>query len=153
MSRRLRAPVIVGTPKTRSLEHFKRNPDRLPLGVRVRIWSAEHGAYWRPGGMGYTIHREAAGTWVSQDALAELRHCDPDKRIWFVFVTPGDLGDEARHERHYHEDMGPVLWWKFPICEPPWCGMPGDSDWPGYHTHFTALPPMPHKPKRGSAAA
>jgi hypothetical protein len=26
----------------------------------------------------------------------------------------------------YHEDMGPVLWWKFPIEEPPYVGTPND---------------------------
>lgn len=67
----------------------------------------------------------------------------------------------------YHEDMGPVLWWKFPIDESPYVGGPNDlghtvesemilrrhgkreikkqiraqvGGWPGYHTHFTALP-------------
>jgi hypothetical protein len=45
-----------------------------------------------------------------------------------------------RPEGDYHEDMGPVLWWIWPICEPPYCGQPGDSDWPDYHTHFSPLP-------------
>jgi hypothetical protein len=26
----------------------------------------------------------------------------------------------------YHEDMGPVLWWKFPVEEPPYVGSPND---------------------------
>lgn len=26
----------------------------------------------------------------------------------------------------YHEDMGTVLWWKFPIEEPPYVGSPND---------------------------
>lgn len=47
---------------------------------------------------------------------------------------------------HYHEDMGPVLWHRFPIEEPPWVGSPLCSDWPGYHTHFQALPPLPADP-------
>jgi hypothetical protein len=46
----------------------------------------------------------------------------------------------------YHEDLGAVLWWQFPVDEPPWCGSPNDSDWPGYHTHFTPLPPVPSLP-------
>jgi len=46
----------------------------------------------------------------------------------------------------YHEDLGAVLWWRFPVDEPPWCGSPNDSDWPGYHTHFTPLPPVPSLP-------
>lgn len=39
----------------------------------------------------------------------------------------------------YHEDYGNVLWWVLPVCEPPYCGTPNDSDWPGYHTHWTTL--------------
>lgn len=49
--------------------------------------------------------------------------------------------------------MGDVLWWRFPIDEAPYVGSPIASDWPGYHTHFTPLPPMPRKPKRGSVNA
>jgi hypothetical protein len=49
----------------------------------------------------------------------------------------------ARPDNEYHEDMGAVLWWCFPIDEPPYCGSPLDSYWPGYHTHFTQLGPMP----------
>jgi hypothetical protein len=40
----------------------------------------------------------------------------------------------------WHEGIGPVLWWFFPVEEAPWCGGPQDSDWPGYHTHWTPLP-------------
>ena len=65
------------------------------------------------------------------------------------------------------EDDGPVLWWKFPIAEPPYVGTPLDSGfpvemtirdsvrtytytqhfgaWPGYHTHWTPIP-MPPSP-------
>lgn len=73
----------------------------------------------------------------------------------------------------YHEDMGPVLWWRFPIEEPPYCGTPNDigmtinietritlpdgsmqpssvrnfdvGGWPGSHTHFTPIP-IPRTP-------
>lgn len=73
----------------------------------------------------------------------------------------------ARPISEYHEDMGPVLWWKFPIDEPPYCGGPNDcghtvemrhyengkvktvrtnvGGWPGYHTHFTLID-VPEKP-------
>ncbi|APB77406.1 hypothetical protein PPYC2_21730 [Paenibacillus polymyxa] len=37
------------------------------------------------------------------------------------------------------EDYGDVLWWKFPIVEPPYCGTPLDADWPDYHTHWTPI--------------
>lgn len=73
---------------------------------------------------------------------------------------------KARPIDEYHEDMGDVLWWKFPVVEPPYCGNPNDlgytvetevvmrrhgqppvtkvireqvGGWPGYHTHFTTF--------------
>jgi hypothetical protein len=68
----------------------------------------------------------------------------------------------------YREDMGDVLWWKFPIDEPPYVGSPLDlgetieieirdlthtstlrrtvGGWPGHHTHFTPIP-IPDEPK------
>jgi hypothetical protein len=73
---------------------------------------------------------------------------------------------KARPIEEYHEDMGDVLWWKFPIEEPPYCGSPNDlgytvesemvmrrygqkeitkliresvGGWPGYHTHWTPI--------------
>jgi hypothetical protein len=45
----------------------------------------------------------------------------------------------ARPLDEWHEDLGPVLWWKFPIEEAPYAGDPLCSDWPGYHTHWTPL--------------
>ncbi len=47
----------------------------------------------------------------------------------------------------WDEDHGPVTWWAFPVCEPSWIGKPDDSDWPGYHTHWTPHPPIPQEPK------
>lgn len=44
-----------------------------------------------------------------------------------------------RPESEWHEDVGPVLWWRFPVSEPPYAGTPLDSDWPGYHTHWTPI--------------
>ena len=40
---------------------------------------------------------------------------------------------------NYHDDDGCVLWWKLPIDEPPYVGTPLDTDWPGYHTHWTPI--------------
>lgn len=45
----------------------------------------------------------------------------------------------ARPLDEWHEDFGPVLWWKFPIEEPPYVGSPLDADWPDYHTHWTPI--------------
>jgi len=46
----------------------------------------------------------------------------------------------------WHEDMGDQLWWCFVDRgdgprpeEAPYSGSPLDSDWPGYHTHFSPL--------------
>ena len=50
----------------------------------------------------------------------------------------------------WHEDVGPVLWWSFPIEEPPYAGSPLDSDWPGYHTHWSPIP-IPEPPARTAA--
>ena len=46
----------------------------------------------------------------------------------------------------WHEDYGDVLWWKFPIEEPPYVGSPLDERWPGYHTHWTPIV-VPYSPK------
>ena len=49
---------------------------------------------------------------------------------------------------NYHEDLGSVLWWHLPICEPPavarfveeidGCFDGGYPD--GWHTHFSQIP-------------
>ncbi len=50
----------------------------------------------------------------------------------------------------YHEDSGPVVWWTWQdgmwLGEPAWVGTPNDSDWPGYHTHWTFHPEFPTPP-------
>jgi hypothetical protein len=76
----------------------------------------------------------------------------------------------ARPYEEWHEDDGPVLWWKFPVTEAPYVGTPLDlgfgvrvrldtvleapldtevnvGGWPGYHTHWTPLPPIPDDPE------
>ena len=45
----------------------------------------------------------------------------------------------AQLSEKWHEDIGPVLWWDFPVEEPPYCGTPLDDDFPKYKTHFTEL--------------
>ncbi|TDB27360.1 hypothetical protein ATCM_06640 [Stenotrophomonas sp. ATCM1_4] len=56
---------------------------------------------------------------------------------------------EARPLDECHEDHGPGVWWAWDsersawMGEPAWIGAPGDSDWPGYHTHWTPHPAMP----------
>ena len=47
---------------------------------------------------------------------------------------------EAIPAEKWNEDFGDVLWWEFPVCEPPYVGSPLDAEWPGYHTHWTSIP-------------
>lgn len=73
-----------------------------------------------------------------------------------LLASAPDLRDELKRltapvpRSEYHDDDGPVLWWRFPIVEPPYCGRPDDSDWPESddYTHWTPIP-IPESP--GSA--
>jgi hypothetical protein len=56
--------------------------------------------------------------------------------------------ERARPLEEWGEDYGDVLWWKFPIEEPPYVGSPLDEKWTGYHTHCTQIP-IPDAPKDG----
>lgn len=81
-----------------------------------------------------------------------------DKERRTIVAVPS----KARLLREWHEDDGPVLWWSFPVREPPYIGTPIDcprvfqivvagklcgefthGGWPGYHTHWTPLPEPP----------
>lgn len=82
------------------------------------------------------------------------------------------MANEARPLSEWHEDIGDVLWWRFPVTEPPYVGTPldvgrtvalqiigadepflrthfGVGGWPGYHTHWTPilLPNEPRTPR------
>lgn len=91
-------------------------------------------------------------------ALGECKG-EPDyflaKKIRSVFATlypdtPAPTPEIiARPIEEWHEDMGCVIWWEFPISEPPHCGTPMDIDWPGYHTHWTPIV-IPAAPKEGT---
>lgn len=78
---------------------------------------------------------------VDEDEIHDHAH-------WLTHDNTRCIADLLQHQHPqpvaipgeaYHEDMGPCLWWQFPIEEPPYSGMPIDDDWPGYHTHFTPL--------------
>jgi hypothetical protein len=91
-----------------------------------------------------------------------------DLQVWMTYAGHAkDQLDKLRKPRprsEYREEMGDVLWWRFPIEEAPYCGNPNDlgmtvemrhyvggngdiktvrtdvGGWPGYHTHWTPLP-------------
>lgn len=48
---------------------------------KVRIWSAEHNAWWRAEGKGYTLQRDEAGVYDLNDAWAHIRHLGPEKKV------------------------------------------------------------------------
>jgi hypothetical protein len=51
-----------------------------------------------------------------------------------------DTGPVARPLDEWHEEYGDVLWWKLPVCEPPYVGCPDDDGWPDeYYTHWTPV--------------
>lgn len=54
-----------------------------------------------------------------------------------------DFAETLRPEAAWHDDDGPVLWCR--DGEPPWCGDPRDSDWPG-EGYFAGWMPMPSWP-------
>ena len=79
------------------------------------------------------------------------------------------MSEVARPLSEWREDIGPVLWWRFPVTDAPWIGTPKDlgsphslrveldrqpvtayvawlGGWPGYHTHWTPLPTAPEMP-------
>lgn len=53
-------------------------PDRL-----CRIWSGEHGTWWRPDSNGHTVHWEAAGAYSVMEALSIAKGLGPEKKISF----------------------------------------------------------------------
>lgn len=47
-------------------------------------------------------------------------------------------GLKARPLIEWHEGVGEVLWWRFPVREAPYVGSPLCDDWTeNYYTHFT----------------
>lgn len=63
------------------------------------------------------------------------------------------LAQSPRPLEEWHEDHGNVVWWAWDkdrkewFGEPAYIGMPLDSDWPDYHTHWTPHPAFPTAPQ------
>lgn len=116
-----------------------------------------------------TIKRDGDGElyvdWLTEGGIHDLPVGDVllaansaitnDEGYGEVYAAPPaqgiDLGQQrpliARSLAEWHENDGNVMWWAW--CgrgwagEPAWCGTPNDSDWPGYHTHWTQHPSQP----------
>jgi hypothetical protein len=74
----------------------------------------------------------------------------PEYHHWALPFIDDVTLDELRRAQpldQWHEAEGDVLWWKFPVSEPPYVGSPLDTGWPGYYTHWTriALPDGPDR--------
>ena len=80
----------------------------------------------------------------SEASVSEVsaRMTKDDAAALLAAITPRPLAE-------WHEDDGVVLWWRFPVNEPPYVGTPLDDDWPvmatatggttNYATHWTRL--------------
>lgn len=68
-----------------TLERVKRWPTLVKRYKAVRIFSGEHGLFWRTAsGGGYTSDPADAEVMSCETALQHTRHCGPEKRIQFV---------------------------------------------------------------------
>lgn len=87
-----------------------------------------------------------AGAKDLEDFPGEVCNCDACRLA--REVKERRAAERPRPLDEWHEDDGPVLWWRLPVDEPPWAGTPLDSDWqiggdgPGgaWYTHWTPLP-------------
>ena len=71
-----------------TLERIKRWPSLIKRFPYVRIYSAEHNAFWRGTGQGYTDDEDASDVLRIEKAFEMTNHCGPEKRIQFIEVDP-----------------------------------------------------------------
>jgi hypothetical protein len=121
-----------------------------------RVWTAEH---LREGpdilafddGSAYGEYSEQC-TPATRDAIIALHNAWPEVsarlRAAEALVAKALADNTPRPLDEWHEDDGPVLWWRLPVKEPPYAGTPLDDDWPVCATHWTRL----HVPAEARAA-
>lgn len=56
------------------------------IGKDVRIWSGEHGAWWRPEARSYTDDINQAWVLKFEKAVNTTEHCGPEKKISYQEV-------------------------------------------------------------------
>jgi hypothetical protein len=102
---------------------------------------------------------------LSPRALSLSQAHGPGPVDWERVAVILGAAERARPLAEWHEDIGDVLWWAFPVEEAPYVGSPLDlghtveahtpagmasrfmvGGWPGYHTHWTPLPSRPAPP-------
>jgi hypothetical protein len=85
------------------------------------------------------LHQDGYFTWAG--ALpGYVRDRDLPCDFWLKpLAAPPARQPLSRPLADWHEDVGDVLWWRFPIEEAPYVGHPNCDNWPGYHTHWTPL--------------
>jgi hypothetical protein len=54
------------------------------MSEQVHIFSAEHGAYWRPGACGYTNDVTEAGLWLREEAESRIKGSGTEKKLRLV---------------------------------------------------------------------
>lgn len=67
-----------------TLERLKRWPQLVGRFSHVRIYSAEHKAWWYGTGQGYTMHAWQSTVLPFDKAFTMTAHCGPEKRIQYV---------------------------------------------------------------------
>lgn len=117
-------------------EDFDRDDDeQCGRALRALLETADRASLFRVV-WGAAVMLDPRNQCVDPDADTIEHHADT--RLGRDARTPRPLAD-------WHDDRGAVLWWRFPVDEPPYCGHPNCDDWPGYHTHWTPLV-VPHEP-------
>lgn len=67
-----------------TLERVKRWPNLMKRFYYVRIYSAEHEAFWRVDGAGYTTQEHVAWVLPFERAFINTKHCGPEKKIQYI---------------------------------------------------------------------
>lgn len=71
--------------------------------------------------------------WSVRELAEEMDAAEGEASDLASLTTPRPLDE-------WDESDGAVLWWRFPIEEPPYAGTLLDDDFPHYVTHWTPIP-------------